>query len=186
MAVKYHLKDDGLPGECTARPGRCPLKGEHYSSKIEALEASEEKLRSENNYLSSLKRSKVYHVSKNGGIEDCKFREGYCEVKPFGNMGNVHSSDKSVINGAAIGMRAAQGGIESETNSNTIPKTIPKVSNDKVTNTARKILNGEISSWNTEKLKKGWTEEEIIEYQNSCGHSGTPKRLRPKNNYNYC
>lgn len=42
----YHLKDNGDPGRCFARPGNCP-KGpgeEHYSNKEDARKASEEKL----------------------------------------------------------------------------------------------------------------------------------------------
>lgn len=44
--MSYHIKSDGLPGICKAKPGNCPLGGQndHYENKEEALKAGQERL----------------------------------------------------------------------------------------------------------------------------------------------
>lgn len=162
--TKYHIKKDGLPGECHASPGNCPLGSdvEHYTNKADALAAAEEKLREENDYLPTMKKDIIYHINQSGYIEICKFRDGQCDVKAFGKLDNVHSANKSVIIGAATGMKAALSGripTKVKNNSPSAPSTtIP-------TKTTLKARSTIYSDW-----QKDWTAEEKKAYQDSCGH----------------
>lgn len=175
--TKYHIKKDGLPGVCSASSGNCPLgsDSEHYTNKAEVLAAAEEKLREENDYLASAKKDMIYHVGENGSVESCKFRDGQCEIKAFGKLDNVHSANKSVIIGAATGMKSVLG-VKS-----VAPLKEPTVSSPvkptETTKDARSVLAGS-NPWNDKKRKEGWTEGEIRDFENSCGHT-VPHRFRP-------
>lgn len=178
--ARYHLRKDGMPGECQAQPGRCPLGGEesHFADKLAALAAAEEKLREENDYLASTKRAPVYHVGVSGAVEECSLRDGYCDVQPFGKFTNVHSSDKSIVTGAARAYRETQGATPPAPKPPT-PKATPSIAEDPVTAQARDTLRSGLSSWDQERLNKGWTLEEVQKSRDSCGH-WVPPRFAPK------
>jgi len=63
MPVKFHLKENGEPGRCTAKPGSCPITaqtgGKHYDSKAEA-EKDYERMNMQNIFSTSRKeRSQI-------------------------------------------------------------------------------------------------------------------------------
>lgn len=219
--AKYHIRKDGLPGECKAKTGNCPLGSddEHYSNKMEAILASEEKMREEGNFLVSVKKHPIFHVSAAGAVEECKFRDGYCEVQPFDKFNNLHSADHSVIDGAARAFREAVGAEEPPPaqsfvgkdadepedgladwerdllsgadptfapppNPTPTPRRAPArkpPASDPITQEAQRIRNDGYDRYRNQ----GWTEQEIQEYRDSCGHS-MPARFRSKPAYRGC
>lgn len=201
MAVRYHLKEDGMPGTCTASIKDCPRGDDapHFTNKADALAAAEEKLREENNYLASSKKHEVFHISENGSVDSCRLRDGECNVKAFGKLNNVHSSNRSVIVGAINGMKAVMGGSLQSVESSPPAKSGAKkqditkkqesekeapAEETETTRTAREILGGTISPWDQKRLDQGWTAKEIKQNRDSCGH-WIPSRLdsRPTSIY---
>lgn len=45
MEERFHIGRDGQPHKCTAKPGRCPLGGEHYPTYEDAEKAAEDNAR---------------------------------------------------------------------------------------------------------------------------------------------
>lgn len=182
--TKYHIKKDGMPGACAARPGNCPLGSddEHFDNKLDAIMAAEEKLSQESRFLESVKRQAVYHVSETGAVEECKYRDGLCEVKPFGKFKNLHANDPVLITGSAQAFREMSGQEAAEEPATPAP-AIPvrkdpvrrpprPMADDPITRRAYDIRNDGYDRYR----KDGWSEEEIDYYRDSCGHSYPPGR----------
>ena len=105
--AKYHLNKEGLPAVCKAHARPCPIGGDHFESKAEALEAAEALLQEEEELFPTHKKHS-YHVDERGAAVMCP-DEKSCKVKPFGVFKNVHNSDMDMIFGAAQAFRASIG-----------------------------------------------------------------------------
>lgn len=183
--TKYHIREDGLPGVCKAQAGNCPIGGDHYSDKMEAILAAEEKMREEGSFLISVKKHPVYHVGESGQVEECPFRDGYCEVKPFRRFNNLHSADQDVIVGAARAFREAVGESTPEAEE---PVESPTPRRRKSFLTGEEIEDEPAETAHTQEARKllgdyydryrkaGWSEDEIQYYKDTCGHSFPPGR----------
>lgn len=110
--AKYHLNKDGLPAVCKAHVKPCPIGGEHFESKAEALEAAEDMLAEEEELFPSHKKLS-YHVDATGAAAPCDDPDS-CKVKPFGVFTNVHATDMDIVFGAAAAFRSSIGALNSQ------------------------------------------------------------------------
>ena len=177
----YHIKKDGLPGVCSAKAGNCPLgdESDHYPTQLEALVSAEKKLLEETNALASQKKGVVvWHVSETGAAEECVYRDGYCDVKPYGKYNNTHTSSQDEAESIGRALREIQAKQDLSrplgTPAEKKPAATSKAS-DPVTQAANDLRGDIYDSYR----KKGWTEAEIQTYKDSCGHS-MPPRFAPR------
>lgn len=134
--AKYHISKDGFPAVCNAHHRPCPIGGDHFDSKAEALEAAEALLEEEEELFNSHKKA-VYHVDASGAAAPCT-DEKKCKVKPFGVFNNVHSSDMNTVFGAAQAFRASVGALQNEGGEvEASPPPRPRPAVDPITQQAR-------------------------------------------------
>lgn len=192
MATKYHINKEGLPAVCRASKNPCPMGGEHYESKLDALAAADEKAREDGFFMQSAKKNVVFHVNEKGAVEECPYRDGYCEVSPYGKFANVHSHQREVIEGAAGVLREQVGATDRPPQSevNISKPSSMNAQEDPLADWEREVLSGDAakaantaSSTHTPEVialkgnsddrfrYAGWSEAEINDYQGSCGHS---------------
>lgn len=110
--ARYHLNKDGLPAICKAHSRPCPIGGDHYDSKSEALQAAEDRLEEEEELFPTHKKE-TYHVDASGAAAPCEDAES-CTVKPFNVFTNVHSTDMDMIFGAAAAFRSSIGAMNAQ------------------------------------------------------------------------
>lgn len=110
MARKYHVNvETGRYGECTAQQGNCPLKNsaEHFNSKEEAVQKSEQVLSEKYGVTKSLKKNKTNPTKslRNSLIDDFRAQaekakehgdhQSHAEFNQFANYANnCHNMDR--------------------------------------------------------------------------------------------
>lgn len=136
---RYHIGKDGMPADCTAEKGNCPLGGseDHFTDKADAIERASELLEEKYGQLKSMRKETTYHVGKNGSVEECESPKS-CDVKPYGVFKNYHSPVMDAVFGASNAYREANGkltAMKDKRAESSLPD--PTVATDPVTDAAR-------------------------------------------------